>query len=581
MKGILNKVLVLGLALMMAAGLCVFAVNAQQEGSAQITPVVWIDPCYQENPVVQADLPDASQQEEPAVYYTDFEDFLREARSLAAARNSSFQLGYKTTQDCRNTIGQDAKNGIFAHTGNPKEGDYLRWNAGSIGITGTITQKGDEYYYDLTYTIGYYTTAEQEKQVDEAVASLISSLHVTDASDYDKAKAVYDYMCKNIVYDYDGLRADDVACHTTYSAIIDHKTVCQGYTTMFYRMMLELGVPCRVIAGDASANATPNNKNDDHGWNIVKLGDLYYNLDATWDAQAHSDCRNYEYFLCGKDNFPKHTPWETYTTEEFCKEYPLSAADYTHVEIDLTPHWYQADGKWYYRKDGVNVTGWEQVDNNWYYFGGEAVMQTSWQKINSRWYYLKSNGVMATGWVRDGGKWYFLESSGVMTANQWRKDSKGWCWLTASGAMATNAWVTDSKGWCYVGADGYCLTNCWAKDNTGWIWLDSEGSMTKNQWVQVSGKWYYLNSNGYMATGWCQVGSNWYYFGDSGVMQTGWLHRGSAWYYLGTNGAMSTGWLKLGNNWYYLNTNGIMATGSVKIGNKTYRFNSSGVCLNP
>ena len=576
MKGILNRVLILGLALLLSVGLCVFAVNAQQVESAQIEPVIWIDSCYQENPLVQADLPD-----EPAVYYTDFEEFLREARRLAVARVSSFQLGYKTTENCNSTIGRDALDGCFAHTGNPKEGDYLRWNTGSIGVGGSVSQKGDEYYYDLTYTISYYTTAEQEREVDEAVASLLSSLHVTNTSPYYKAKAVYDYMCENIVYDYDGLRVDDVACHTTYSAIINHKTVCQGYSSLFYRMMLEMGVPCRVIAGDASAGATPNNTSDDHGWNIVKMGKLYYNLDATWDAQAHPDCQNYEYFLRGKDNFPKHTPWEKYTTEAFCKQHPLSDADYTYVEVDLTPHWYQTDGNWYYSKDGLDVTGWEKIDNKWYYFDSAAVMQTGWLQDGGKWYYLRPSGAMATGWVQDGGKWYFMDAFGVMVANQWRKDSKGWCWLTASGAMATNAWVKDSKGWCYIGADGYCLTNCWAKDSTGWIWLDKEGSMTKNQWIQDGGNWYYLNSSGYMATSWQKVSNNWYYLGTNGAMTTGWQKVGNSWYYLGTNGAMTTGWVKLGNNWYYLQSNGVMATGSLKIGTKTYNFNASGVCLNP
>lgn len=87
-----------------------------------------------------------------------------------------------------------------------------------------------------------------------------------------------------------------------------------------YRILKELGISVRVIAGFGSRNVR-------HGWNIVKLGDYYYNLDSTWDAELIQNGIKYRYFLKG-DNFNKHTRLEEYKTMEFYNVYPMAQNEY-------------------------------------------------------------------------------------------------------------------------------------------------------------------------------------------------------------------------------------------------------------
>ena len=207
------------------------------------------------------------------------------------------------------------------HTGDPREGDYIlgqlsyySWNA----YYSTISGVG---YYTYVFSPGYFTTAAQEQEMDDAVDALLDQLDLWDASDYDKIKGIYDWLCQNVSYDYDNLNNSSYLLkHSAYAAMIHKTAVCQGYAVLFYRLALELGVDARYIAGVGNGGG--------HAWNIVKLDDLYYNLDATWDRSYFEAGLDYHYFLCGSGNFADHTRNEEYDTPEFHQSYPMSPEDY-------------------------------------------------------------------------------------------------------------------------------------------------------------------------------------------------------------------------------------------------------------
>lgn len=207
-------------------------------------------------------------------------------------------------------------------TGNPKQGDYLRWHYGGASSGGYYIPDEEGYKYTLDIALTYYTTNEQEEVVDQAVANLITELNITDAmSDYQKLCAFYDYVCANVTYDNDNLEnAEYKLKFSAYAALIDKAAVCQGYANLMYRLMSEVGVSCRIITGNAGGP---------HGWNIVKLGDKYYLIDATWDAPRKTAGVAYEYFVKGTDDFSRdHTANDEYMTAEFQKTYPISSTDY-------------------------------------------------------------------------------------------------------------------------------------------------------------------------------------------------------------------------------------------------------------
>ena len=98
----------------------------------------------------------------------------------------------------------------YAHTGNPTEGDYLRWVYNSIGAGADGYTSGGDYYLTITYNITYYTTAAQEQAVTNKLSQVMPTFGFTSATtDYEKVKAIYDYICANVTYDHENLENEE------------------------------------------------------------------------------------------------------------------------------------------------------------------------------------------------------------------------------------------------------------------------------------------------------------------------------------------------------------------------------------
>lgn len=263
------------------------------------------------------------------VYYTDPQSAAAVLREGMKNRESTVTIGYQLSaseKDNIRGIANEIEEKAMAHTGVADEGDYLKWHLSEIKWNASGNIRGQTAYYTVIYTMDYNTTMVQEAAVDETVKALLSSLNLQGKSDYEKISAVYEWMCSNIKYDYTHLNDNAYRQqYTAYGALIKKTSVCEGYALLFYRLMLELGIDCRLIAGKADGGT---GKYGPHAWNIVKLDEKYYNVDATWDATYYQAYGKYNYFLRCDKNFADHTRDNEYATNAFYVAYPMSASDY-------------------------------------------------------------------------------------------------------------------------------------------------------------------------------------------------------------------------------------------------------------
>ena len=258
-------------------------------------------------------------------------------RSGMKARQETVVIKVMTTRTDLEAFMEELFYMALEHTGQPTEGDYLHWQIGGYDAEASVVTSGSYNKLTITYTISYYTTAQQEAAVDAAIAEFLGQLNLESATEYDKVKTVYDLICASIVYDNEGLAAGSLLPYTAYGAIIDGRAVCQGYAVLFYRAMLELGIDARVIVGmgDGNGNGEFEAESEAHAWNIVKIGDLYYNVDATWDATLSQAGQPYGYFLKCQAAFADHVREAEYDTEAFHAAYPMAAQNFS--EDDYIP----------------------------------------------------------------------------------------------------------------------------------------------------------------------------------------------------------------------------------------------------
>lgn len=242
--------------------------------------------------------------------FSTYEDAAEYVRDNMEQRNAAF--GYQILVDepyvedgwltNARAIRDEVSEIAYAHDINsPAGGDYLRKSYCGARVVSTVQiySKGGDYYissYVIWYEDAtYYTTPEQEAQVGPAIEKLISELDLRSShkSTYDKIRAVYDWMVMNIEYDFYHQENDSdyPTQYSAYAGIVERCCVCQGFGTLFYRIMLTLGIECRYICGVVSAEGGR------HGWNIVELYGQYFLCDTTWDSngRTYADQGGYPY----------------------------------------------------------------------------------------------------------------------------------------------------------------------------------------------------------------------------------------------------------------------------------------------
>ncbi len=305
-------------------------ITAKPVMAEEITRETYINPLYADE-ITEDDLksPKSGKTGISAVpiYCTSLGKVGEKLREGMKERQETITIGYQTTEKYSSSWYGKIRDAAFSHTGVADEGDYIHWqyagyNASASGYTSDGTT-----YITYTYTVTYYTTAEQESQVSAAVNRLLTSLSLSGKTDYEKIKTIYDYMCENITYDYDNLDNSDYKLkYTAYAALINKTAVCQGYANLFYRLMEEEGIDCRIVTGLGSGS--------NHAWNIVALQRKYYDVDATWDATRAQNNIEYAYFLKCEENFEKHERDEDYTTSKFISQYAMADSDFANIECN-------------------------------------------------------------------------------------------------------------------------------------------------------------------------------------------------------------------------------------------------------
>lgn len=170
----------------------------------------------------------------------------------------------------------------------------------------------------IIYNVTKKQRQQKEKEIEQVVEDLLGKVN-DNWSDYEKVKYLYDTIIQNTTYD---LRAPDN--QNIYSVLVGRRSVCAGYARTLQYLMHQLDMVSIYVTGYA---LNTEEGNIGHAWNLVKMDDAYYYVDATWGdpmfrlKNANKDFIGYAYFGISSE--------ELALTHVLDMDYPLPIAEGT------------------------------------------------------------------------------------------------------------------------------------------------------------------------------------------------------------------------------------------------------------
>lgn len=177
-----------------------------------------------------------------------------------------------------------------------------------VGSSAQISENsltGQVVSYQLSTTVDPesrdYLRAQLEAAADQCIGQIPST-----ASDYERIRMVYEHIINTT--DYNSASPDN---QNIQSALLNHSSVCAGYSKAFQYILHRMGMFCTYVTGQTMDGG-------DHGWNIVRIGDQYYHVDVTWgdpvfvgqmENQSSASAMNYNYLCCtDQEIYKTHIP---------------------------------------------------------------------------------------------------------------------------------------------------------------------------------------------------------------------------------------------------------------------------------
>lgn len=171
-------------------------------------------------------------------------------------------------------------------------------------------------FYVDTKNLGIWTSGKLEikyqqnaanmaNDLNKKTSAIISSTIKPRMTQLEKVMAIHDYVVLNTSYDYDNYRQNRVPpeSNTAFGVLIKGKGVCSGYAKSMMLLLNKAGIETKYITGTAGGEG--------HAWNLVKIDNRYYYLDATWDDPVPDQKGKvrYAYFLVDANTLAKDHRW--------------------------------------------------------------------------------------------------------------------------------------------------------------------------------------------------------------------------------------------------------------------------------
>lgn len=147
----------------------------------------------------------------------------------------------------------------------------------TTGYTYTKYSRGDRTVgidFAGTYSLPREEAVNKAEEIRGRALEWLSDIP-SDASEYDKVKAVYEKIIFSTDYDLNASDNQNIA-----SVFLGNSSVCQGYAKATQYLLNHLGVMCTLVQGTVDTGEA-------HAWNLVRVDGDYYYVDTTWGDASY------------------------------------------------------------------------------------------------------------------------------------------------------------------------------------------------------------------------------------------------------------------------------------------------------
>jgi uncharacterized protein YjdB len=157
---------------------------------------------------------------------------------------------------------------------------------GSFFYSSYVGEDGVRYIKDVKPR---YSSAYSAADYDRFKAAADEILAGIDPGWTTVQKAMYLHDQLVILNDYDLTYKK----YNAYNALVEHSSVCQGYSLAYLYLCNRVGIECDIVTSDAMG----------HAWNIVSIDNKGYYVDNTWDDPIGSSTTHLYTQNVGHSNF--------------------------------------------------------------------------------------------------------------------------------------------------------------------------------------------------------------------------------------------------------------------------------------
>lgn len=139
-------------------------------------------------------------------------------------------------------------------------------------------------------------------------------------SEFDKVKAIHDYIVINVEYP-SSIDMNNRSLFTAEGALVNKLAVCQGYAEAFSLLCYKAGIQTEMVYGTADNGQST----ESHAWNLVRIDGVWYQIDTTWDDPITQNTAGganlrYNYFLIPDSVMSLDHTANSYTNKYACTD---------------------------------------------------------------------------------------------------------------------------------------------------------------------------------------------------------------------------------------------------------------------